>query len=86
MRERQGVHLRDPEPSLTKDLLQSKSLNRLRKSLDNAKNMRLDLFRMRKSVSNTSLDCHLQRSIKSNSTSAVLPVGQIPLNRSVGNS
>lgn len=86
MRERQGVHLRDPEPSLTKDLLQSKSLNRLRKSLDNAKNMRLDLFRMRKSVSNTSLDCHLQRSIKSNPTSAVLPVGQIPLNRSVGNS
>lgn len=86
MRERQGVQLRDPEPPLTKDLLQSKSLNRLRKSLDNAKNMRLDLFRMRKSVSNTSLDCHLQRSIKSNPTSAVLPVGQIPLNRSVGNS
>jgi hypothetical protein len=86
MRERQGVQLRDPEPSLTKDLLQSKSLNRLRKSLDNAKNMRLDLFRMRKSVSNTSLDCHLQRFIKSNPTSAVLPVGQIPLNRSVGNS
>ncbi len=86
MRKRQGVHIRDPEPSLTKDLLQSKSLNRLRKSLDNAKNMRLDLFRMRKSVSNTSLDCHLQRSIKSNLTSAVLPVGQISLNRSVGNS
>jgi hypothetical protein len=86
MRERQGIHIRDPEPSLTKDLLQSKSLNRLRKSLDNAKNMRLDLFRMRKSVSNTSLDCHLKRFIKYNPTSAVLPVGQIPLNRSVGNS
>lgn len=85
MRERQGFQLKDYEDSLPKALLQSKSLNRLRKSLDNAKNLGLDLFRMRKSVSNTSLECHLQRSIKAQPTRLMFQPQQMPLLRSVGN-
>ncbi len=72
MRERQGTQLKKYEDSLPKALLQSKSLNRLRKSFDNAKNLGLDLFRIRKSVSNTSLECHLQRSIKVNPSRAMI--------------
>lgn len=79
MRERQGFQLRDYEDSLPKGLIQSKSLNRLRKSLDNAQNMRLDLFRLRKSVSNTSLECHLHRAIKANPIHSVLPRYQMPM-------
>ena len=86
MRERLGFQLKEYENSLPKALLESKSLNKLRKSLDNAKNMRLDLFRMRKSVSNTSLECHLHHSVTANPNRPMFPPQQMPLLRSVGNS
>ena len=86
MRDRQRSIIKNTEDSLPKALLQSKSLNRLRKSLDNAKNLRLDLFRMRKSVSNTSLECHLHRSITAYPNRPMFSPQQMPLLRSVGNS
>ena len=86
MLEEQRLINKDIVYSLPKDFLQLKSLNRLRKSLIMRNICVWIYFWSRRSASNTSLECHLHRSITANPNRPMFSPQQMPLLRSVGSS